>query len=51
MTDIDKKIEELNEVVEVGEREIGNIKNKMAEVKKSIKKLERIKADIAEIVL
>lgn len=51
MTDLDSKITELKNFVAGGEKEIEQIKEKMADAKKSIKKLERIKAEIAEIVL
>lgn len=51
MTDIDKKIDELKEFTSISEKEIEYIKNKVNDARKSIKKLERIKSEIAEIVM
>lgn len=51
MTDLDLKIKELNDFINESEKEVEYIKNEITKAKKSIKKLERIKAEIADIVL
>lgn len=51
MTEIDVKIEELKGLIEENENIIATKKEENTEFKKQIRKLERIKSEIAEIVI
>lgn len=51
MTELDMKIEELKKMVEGDENKIIFLKENILENKRTVKKLERIKAEIAEIVM